>query len=131
MPAASTALTRQLAMADEWTGQDIDGRYVVESVLGRGGMGIVLRARHRFTGAEVAVKMLHTELSGDARMQERFLTECRAAAANGHPAIAQVLDAGKTPDGELYLVMELLEGRSLRAAMAGAAGVECRRLAPR
>ncbi|HSK02645.1 MAG TPA: serine/threonine-protein kinase [Kofleriaceae bacterium] len=108
-------------MADEWTGQDIDGRYVVESVLGRGGMGIVLRARHRFTGAGVAVKMLHAELSGDARMQERFLTECRAAAAIGHPAIAQVLDAGKTPDGELYLVMELLEGRSLRAAMAGAA----------
>ncbi len=88
-------------MADEWTGQDIDGRYVVESVLGRGGMGIVLRARHRFTGAAVALKMLHTELSCDARMQERFLTECRAAAAIGHPAIAQVLDAGKTPQGEL------------------------------
>jgi eukaryotic-like serine/threonine-protein kinase len=121
MPAAGPALTRQLAMADEWTGQDIDGRYVVESVLGRGGMGIVLRAHHRFTGAAVAVKMLHGELSGDARMQERFLTECRAAAAIGHPAIAQVLDAGKTPDGELYLVMELLEGRSLRAAMTGVA----------
>jgi len=104
-------------MPDEWTGQEIDGRYVVESVLGRGGMGIVLRARHRFTGAEVAVKMLHTELSCDARMQERFLTECRAATAIGHPAIVQVLDAGRTPEGELYLVMELLAGRSLRAAM--------------
>jgi serine/threonine-protein kinase len=104
-------------MPDEWTGQEIDGRYVVESVLGRGGMGIVLRARHRFTGAEVAIKMLHTALSGDARMQERFLTECRAAAAIGHPAIVQVSDAGRTPEGELYLVMELLAGRSLRAAL--------------
>jgi eukaryotic-like serine/threonine-protein kinase len=104
-------------MVDEWTGQDIDGRYAVDSVLGRGGMGIVLRARHRFTGAEVAVKMLHTKAACDALVQERFLTECRAAAAIGHPAIVQVLDAGQTSDGELYLAMELLEGRSLRAAM--------------
>jgi serine/threonine-protein kinase len=120
-------------MADEWTGQDIDSRYVVEGVLGRGGMGIVLRARHRFTGAEVALKLLHAELSCDARMQERFLTECRASAAIGHPAIVQVLDAGKTAEGELYLAMELLEGRSLRAAMSPPAGAtgEAARRAPR
>ncbi|HEU0033691.1 MAG TPA: serine/threonine-protein kinase [Kofleriaceae bacterium] len=98
-------------------GRVIDGRYVVEATLGQGGMGVVVRARHRFTGAHVALKMLHADLQFDQNVQDRFLAEARAPTTIGHPGIVQVLDAGKTPQGELYLVMELLEGQPLRRAM--------------
>ncbi len=98
-------------------GRVVDGRYIVEAMLGEGGMGVVLRAQHKFTGAPVALKMLRPELVGDAQLQARFLAESRLPTAIGHPGIAQVLDAGITPEGELYLAMELLNGRSLRQAM--------------
>jgi len=103
---------------DGWAGRVIDNRYVVESVLGRGGMGLVLRAHHKFTGEEVAIKVLRPELELDPHLQERFLNEARAPSAIGHRGIVRVLDAGKAPDGLLYLVMELLVGRSLRIPMA-------------
>ncbi|MBA2543045.1 MAG: serine/threonine protein kinase, partial [Deltaproteobacteria bacterium] len=101
-----------------WVGRDIDGRYLVESVLGVGGMGTVLLAKHRFTGVAVAIKVLRPELQSDAGVQERFLAEAQAPNAIGHPAIVKVLDAGRTPEGTLYMAMELLVGRSLREALA-------------
>ena len=97
-----------------WPGRIIDGRYAVESVIGAGGMGLVLKARHKFTGAEVALKVLKPELELDSEIQLRFLAEARAPTAIGHPGIVSVVDAGKAPDGLLYLVMELLD----RAAAA-------------
>jgi len=101
----------------EWVGRTLDGRYAVESILGQGGMGVVLRAQHKFTGAKVAVKMLHRELHLDPQLETRFLAEARASNQIGHPAIVQVLDAGRTPEGELYLVMELLTGQPMRDAL--------------
>ncbi len=98
-----------------WVGRQIDTRYVIESELGGGGMGVVLRGRHRFTGAAVAIKMMRADLQIDAGLQERFLAEARAPAMIGHPAIVSVTDAGKMQSGELYLVMELLQGDPLRA----------------
>ena len=103
---------------DDWRGRLIDGRYMVESVLGKGGMGLVLKARHKFTGVHVAVKVLRPELQLDTEVQMRFLGEARAPNAIGHPGIVQVVDAGKAPDGLLYLVMELLHGRPLREPLA-------------
>ena len=107
-----------MAADDAWLGRVLDGRYAVEAVLGRGGMGVVLRARHKFTGALVAVKMLHSDLTRDAQLEARFLAEARASNAIGHPAIVKVLDAGRTPEGELYLVMELLVGQPMRSAVS-------------
>jgi len=104
-------------LADTWAGRVVDGRYAVESVLGTGGMGVVVQAHHQFTGARVALKMLHKELQLDVALEGRFLAEARAPNQIGHPAIVAVLDAGRTPEGELYLVMELLVGQSLRDAM--------------
>jgi len=104
--------------AEEWVGRVIDQRYISESVLGMGGMGVVLRAKHRFTGQSVALKVLKGELSSDAAVQMRFMAEAQAPSAIGHPGIVRVLDAGRDPSGFLYLVMELLEGRSLRVPMA-------------
>src|SRR5690349_16673513 len=99
-------------------GRIIDGRYVVEAELGRGGMGVVVRVRHQVTNARHALKMLHRELVIDESMEHRFISEARASSAIGHPGIVTVFDGGRTPQGELYLVMELLEGRTLRRAMA-------------
>jgi hypothetical protein len=100
-----------------WVGRSLDGRYVVESVLGVGGMGTVLRAKHQFTGVPVAIKVLRQELASDPEVQSRFLAEAQAPNAINHPAIVKVLDAGRTADGILYMAMELLVGRSLRVAV--------------
>jgi eukaryotic-like serine/threonine-protein kinase len=73
-------------MPTQWEGRVIDGRYAVEGVLGKGGMGFVLRARHRFTGARVAVKMLHPHVRLQGDLADRFLAEARAPAASATPA---------------------------------------------
>ncbi|HEY1546238.1 MAG TPA: serine/threonine-protein kinase, partial [Kofleriaceae bacterium] len=106
------------ADGDPWVGRVIDGRYAIEAVLGRGGMGVVLRARHKFTGSLVAVKMLHADLTRDPQIEARFLAEARASNAIDHPAIVKVLDAGRTRESELYLVMELLVGQPMRSAVS-------------
>jgi len=102
-------------MAEPAVGQVVDGRYEIEAVIGRGGMGSVFRARHVFTNVRVALKVMSNTLDTDAF--QRFLAEARAASTIGHPAIVEVSDANRTPDGQLYLAMELLAGKPLRLAM--------------
>ncbi|HSR98013.1 MAG TPA: serine/threonine-protein kinase, partial [Kofleriaceae bacterium] len=115
--------------AQDWVGRVIDGRYVVEALVGRGGMGVVLAARHKFTGARVAVKMVRSDLGLDAEIEGRFLAEARMPETIGHRSVVRTLDAGKTPEGELYLVMELLAGRSLRhEIMRGVGAPSVRRI---
>jgi serine/threonine-protein kinase len=101
------------ASADRLIGLDIDDRYVLEEFLGEGGMGIVLRGRHKVIGKRVAVKVLRADLAGDAELTERFLTEAKAASSVGHPNIVEIFDYGKLADGSAYFVMEYLEGHSL------------------
>ncbi len=114
-------------MAELTVGQVIDGRYELEAVIGKGGMGCVYRARHLITHGRVALKILTDTV--DAELQQRFLAEARAASTIGHPAIVAVNDASRTPDGQLYLVMELLAGKPLRSSMqAGLPGDQIRRI---
>ncbi len=90
------------------------GAYVLESPLGQGGTGSVWRARRedgRFTGA-VAIKLLHLSLMGRAGA-ERFKREGDILARLTHPNIAHLLDAGVTPGGQPYLVIELVEGERI------------------
>ncbi|HVY47141.1 MAG TPA: protein kinase, partial [Minicystis sp.] len=96
----------------------VDERYALEAKLGEGGMGAVYRAHHLMTGAKVALKLLHPHVAAIPGVAERFQAEARAPAAIGHPGIVKVTDAGVTREGELYLVMELLEGDTLRALVA-------------
>ncbi|MFH1434203.1 MAG: protein kinase, partial [Pseudomonadota bacterium] len=95
-------------------GTVIDGKYEFLEVIGSGGMGTVYRAHHKFIHKDVAVKMLNPQLSGMNEVVRRFEREAMASARIEHPNVCLVTDSGKTGDGQLYIVMELLLGRSLQ-----------------
>jgi serine/threonine protein kinase/TPR repeat protein len=90
------------------------GPYAVLGEIARGGMGIVVRARHEALGRLVALKLLRM-VGADDEARARFLLEARTAARLRHPGIVQVHDVVTDPQGRSYLVMDLVEGRSLRA----------------
>ena len=89
------------------------GNYRIESVIGTGGMGQVFRAVHIHLAREAAIKVLHANLAAEPGFQARFLKEARAIASLKHPNIVAVHDFGEQA-GSLYLVMELIDGGSLR-----------------
>jgi eukaryotic-like serine/threonine-protein kinase len=91
----------------------LEGRYRLLSQVGAGGMGVVYLAEHVGLQKRVAVKVLKAELSRDPTFARRFELEAIAASQMGHENIVDVTDLGRTPGGELYYVMELLEGSSL------------------
>jgi serine/threonine protein kinase len=99
------------------TGRQL-GNYTLGPLIGRGGMGEVYSASHRFLGTDVAVKTLRGTFADDANISHRFFLEARAAVEIAHPNIVRVLDFGQTDDGTLYLVMERLYGRSLGQELA-------------
>jgi serine/threonine protein kinase len=94
-------------------GSLLAGRYRVESVLGKGGMGKVYKAEHTGIGRTVAVKVLHSRLGGSNEAKQRFQREAMASGRLDHPNIVDVSDSGELDDGSLYLVMEALEGEPL------------------
>jgi serine/threonine protein kinase len=95
-------------------GTIVDGRYEIIEPLAEGGMGAVFRARRRLLGDEVALKIVRADMGGDPSARERFLRESRACARLRHPNIVSILDYNLDADGRPFLVMELLNGRSLR-----------------
>ncbi|MBM4783071.1 MAG: protein kinase [Archangiaceae bacterium] len=88
------------------------GPYVVEALLGEGTMGCVYRARHQTLGRKVAIKSLHPTLLNNASLVRRFLQEARLVNTINHPHIVEVHDFVEAP-GQVYAVMELLEGETL------------------
>ncbi|MDX3697755.1 protein kinase, partial [Streptomyces europaeiscabiei] len=90
----------------------IAGRYELQQLLGRGGMGEVWAARDGVMERTVAVKLLQAHL-GTAEGEELFFREARTAGALSHPGIVTVHDLGRDGDGTLYLVMEKIPGRNL------------------
>ncbi|MDC3961553.1 serine/threonine-protein kinase [Polyangium jinanense] len=93
------------------------GKYRVERVLGRGGMGVVVAARHIELGELYAIKFLLPNWAGDPVLRERFLREARAAARLRSEHVARVHDVGRMQDDVPYMVMEYLEGRDLKAVL--------------
>ncbi|HZF37718.1 MAG TPA: ankyrin repeat domain-containing protein [Blastocatellia bacterium] len=101
-------------------GRLLDGKYRLEELCGRGGMGAVYRALHVGTGRRVAVKVIAPELAGNREFIERFRREAKTIGRLRHPNIVNVTDFGITGENEhtlAYLVMEHLEGVTLAAKL--------------
>src|SRR6185503_4006806 len=83
--------------------------------LGQGGMGEVYRAEQVNVGTRVAIKLLCAEMSADGEFVQRLFNEARAVSRIRHPGVVQIFDVGTTQHGRAYLIMEMLEGETLRA----------------
>jgi eukaryotic-like serine/threonine-protein kinase len=102
---------------DALVGSVIDGRYEVQSVIGEGGMGTVYEVRHKALGKRFALKALRKDLAADGEIAARFIQEARTAAAVSHPGLVEITDFGRLESGQVYFVMELLEGQSLASLL--------------
>ena len=111
-PTDGTRLVR-IADVDPLIGRTIDGRFVVRERLGQGGMGVVYRAWQASIGRDVAVKVIRPRPGHDGASAKRFLREAKLASQLSQPSTVSVFDFGQTDDGTLYLVMELVRGRTL------------------
>lgn len=112
-PHDGTALVRDDEVPDSLIGTVLLEQFRIDALIGTGGMGTVYRARQTTIDRDVAVKVLRLELARDDSAVARFEREAQLAASLDHPNLVRVLLSGRLPDGRLYIVMELLEGRSL------------------
>ncbi|HVK69479.1 MAG TPA: serine/threonine-protein kinase, partial [Polyangium sp.] len=112
---------------DPYAGLELSGQIRIKHLIGIGSMGRVYRAFQAGIDRDVAVKILHRELSGNAELVGRFHREAKIASRLAHPGVVSVLMTGTIPQrgdprtgGEMYLVMEYLDGMSLLSALAAA-----------
>src|SRR5687768_5895611 len=103
---------------DPLIGHTLDEKYRLEERLGVGGMGTVYRAVHLLIDRPVAIKVLNQRFVEDEAARTRFRREARAAGRLQHTNAVTVTDFGQSSDGYVYIVMELLEGRTLRDIVA-------------
>ncbi len=109
-------LTRR---AQSRVGQSLRGKYLLERLLGVGGMAAVYEATHR-NGMRVAAKVLHKEIASDKGAKMRFLREGYVANRIGHPGVVKVLDDDEDTDGSAFIAMELLDGITLEREWSNA-----------
>jgi serine/threonine-protein kinase len=100
------------------TGRLLNNRYLIEGKLGEGGFGAVYRATQTQMNRKVALKVLHAKMARDQQVIGRFKREAQASSLLRAPHTVQVYDFDQSPEGIMYLAMELLQGRSLHAILA-------------
>src|ERR1043166_7832949 len=98
---------------DAMIGEVFDRRFKIEARIAAGGFGAIYRATHIKSGHELALKVLHRNLTGDAGVVARFRREGAALTRLRDPHTITAYELGEAPDGTLYIVMELLQGESL------------------
>jgi serine/threonine protein kinase/spermidine/putrescine-binding protein len=104
---------------DPLIGQVIGERYIVESVLGMGGMGVLYLARHRTLGRKFVIKLIRLSQGGNLRMErERFFREAKTIARVNHPNVVDVVDYEFLDATTPYIVMEMIEGKDLAEFLA-------------
>jgi serine/threonine protein kinase len=108
-------------------GQVVRGRWHLDALLGVGGTAAVYAATHR-NGKRVALKVLHPELSGSSEMRQRFIDEGYVANSIGHPGAVSVIDDDVTEEGDVFLIMDLLEGETLDQIIARAGSLPAMRV---
>jgi serine/threonine-protein kinase len=106
------------------------GRYRLLERLGKGGMGSVYKARQLSMDRLVAIKLIHPNLAEDPAISARFHREMQATSRVEHPNTVQVFDYGQAEDGQLFLVMELLQGRTLAQLLRSETWIPAARLIP-
>ncbi len=126
-PLQADTTNAEPAPVDPLLGRTLDDKYRLDAQLGVGGMGTVYRARHLLIDRPVAVKVLNPRFVEDEAARTRFQREARAAGRLQHTNAVTVTDYGQTQDGFVYIVMELLEGRTLRDILAKEAPLEAAR----
>jgi eukaryotic-like serine/threonine-protein kinase len=99
---------------DPLLGQTLAEKYLIEELIKRGGMGAVYRGRHVLMDKTVAIKVLRPSLAGDDEVVARFSREAKAASRISHPHAVNVTDFGESENGVVFLVMEYLDGRTLK-----------------
>jgi serine/threonine protein kinase len=102
---------------EELIGHIVDGRYLVEAIVGKGGMGTVYACRHVVVGKPLAMKVLRSGLEQTEGVLQRFIREAQTANSIKSRHIAEMTDFGQLPSGQLYVTMELLEGSDLGKAL--------------
>jgi serine/threonine protein kinase len=113
--ASARALTVRVDEKESLTGAMLDGRYLVKRKLGQGGFAVVyLASDEKMMSRPVVVKCL-LDQTGNAWSLRKFKQEMEALARIDHPSIVEVYDTGQLPDGQPYLVMQYIEGSSLRS----------------
>lgn len=100
--------------SDPLLGQTLAGKYLVEQLIKRGGMGAVYRGKHVLMDKTVAIKVLRPALAVDDDVVARFSREAKAASRISHPHAVSVTDFGESENGIVFLVMEYLDGRTLK-----------------
>jgi serine/threonine-protein kinase len=111
--AAKRPIRRPVQPLENLIGRTLNHRYLVEDKVGEGGFGAVFRGKQIATGREVALKILHPHNVSDETIVARFRREAEACSKLRDPHTVTTYDFDETPDGILYLAMELLRGRSL------------------
>lgn len=98
------------------------GSYRIVRLLGEGGMGAVYEAIHQQIGRRAAIKLLRPEHSHNKELLGRFFNEARAVNIVQHPSLVNIYEFGQTPEGAAYIIMEYLDGESLRSRLRKSGG---------
>jgi serine/threonine-protein kinase len=103
---------------DPLIGTSLVDRYLIEGLIGGGGLGRVYRARHTRMSRRYAIKVPFGEVAYDPKVRVRFANEAEAASRLAHPNVIGVVDFGETPEGLLYMAMDYAEGQTLAELIA-------------
>ena len=110
---------------ERYIGRMLDGRYEILEMIGRGGMAVVFKARDHLLNRFVAIKMLRDDMAADSEFRLNFKKEAQAVAMLSHANIVPIYDVSRDPELD-YIVMELIEGVTLKQYMKTKGRLSCR-----